>query len=344
MYKLSFEDEFKGFDNLLASVYPYYESDIPINFIYYIKEEEEYKPRNRSLKKVENKDKKRKSKKDWKREFKSYDIENKNCIYCNQRFENSYFSKKHIINKECPVIEYEMDNTNSSISEEGDLIYITDNEIELGINDMIIKSQFPSTELRDIMYIAGPHGSGKSTYIKNYFKEFMEVFPDKRVILLSRLLEDDAFKGFDNIIEVDLNDESIITQPLDIKQELNDSLLIFDDYFTLYEKSRKSIEMTLKDAIQNGRDQSGKGEDIYLAITAHQLVNGNKTRFIFTEINSLTFFPKAGDIAAIKHTLRYYFGIDKNLIDTILDLDSRWITITKRLPRYVMWQKGVMLI
>jgi hypothetical protein len=334
MSTFSQEQEFKGFTNLIASVYPNEESKEPSSFIYI---NEDYKPIEES-----KKDKKRKTKKDWKRELEKSNIEDEECKYCGEVFRTKYANVMHIRRKQCPGFESLMEDTDSSISEEGELVqkYRTRIDIESGV----IKSQFPNTTLRDIIYVAGPQGSGKTTYVKRYLEEFKEVFPDKRIILFSRVEGDDAFKEFPDIIEFDITDPDIIDEPLDVKKELTDSLLIFDDYLSLDNKIQKSLNITLKDAIQNGRDHSKSGKDVYVAITSHQITDRNRTRDILTEMSTLTFFPRGGDLFHIEYVLKFYFGLKKDKINEILDLNSRWITISKRMPRYVLWEHGVMNI
>lgn len=301
----------------------------------------------------------------------------KQCPFCKKELSNKYNVRRHIKDT-CPYNKIEQ---------------IDDNINEIILKSGKIKSQFPNRNLRDIIYIAGPQGAGKSTYVKNYVDEFLKIFPtpideiysssdesfdivwdrkkqiaskyniildeseessysyiseefnddgSKYIYLLSRINNDESFKDYiddETIIPVELSEE-IINDPLDAKREMNNSLIIFDDYELLDKKIQKSVEITLKDVILNGRDQSNSGCDIYCAITSHQIYDYQRTRDILYECSSITFFPLSCPTYAIKTVLKKICGCSKSCIDKILSLDSRWITYYKRYPHYVLHEKG----
>jgi len=261
------------------------------------------------------------------------------CPYCSKNFTGNLGTMRHIqqyckIRKLKQLEQEEMediDNTGYT------------NSIELS-DGKYIKNQYPNVHLRDICYVAGSMGSGKSYYCKNYINDFKVQFPKKSIILLSRIEEDESFRDMiqnDTIISFDLNDESIIENPIDVKKEMNDSLLIFDDYDTLDKKIAKSVEITLNDTLLNGRDQSNKGLDIYCLVTGHQIMNYQKTRAILNECSSITFFPRSGGIYHITRCLKVYLGCDKHTITKILNLESRWVTVYKRYPNWCLYEHGL---
>ncbi len=217
-------------------------------------------------------------------------------------------------------------------------------QIELPEN-LVIHSQFPNIDLRDVCYVAGPYGSGKSTYCENYIREFINVMPQKDIYLISRIDNDQAFRGLleDGVMtQVELTAD-IIDDPIDCKEELDNSLIIFDDFELLHKGIQKSVEITIKDCILNGRDQSGEGRDIYAIITGHQICDGHRTRDIINESSSITFFPRAGGLKGIKRILDVHCGFEKEVISRILNLPSRWVTVYKRYPMWIMWESGVMI-
>lgn len=339
MVHFNVSDSFIDFDNLICIVYNE-RTNLPMKFIYLNEDNNNIRGgrggrikksyRGKRMRKLKGGAINIKESKNAKEDLINR-IENKTCPGCNTQMSTRWSVKRHINNNSCPDIYI----THCEPPHCG----ISDEIIDLDTG--IIKCQFPNVNLRDIIYVAGPQGCGKSTYVKCYTEEFLDAFPHKEVFLLSRIEDDDAFRDIE-MTQIDINDPELMDEPINVKEELNDSLIIFDDYLALDRNIQKSIEMTLKDVIQNGRDQSKNGKDIYVAITSHQLYDGNRTRDILTEMSSLTFFPAGGDIYHMRYILKNYFGLTKSKIDEILNINSRWITITKRVPRYIIHQYGVM--
>lgn len=230
-----------------------------------------------------------------------------------------------------------------------------------------IKNCFPDVHLRDITYISGAQGSGKSTYCRNYIDDFMEIFcdgnrknnpyekklpngqeyADKEVFLFSKIENDDAFEDLVNsekMTVVDIADEDLIDDPIDGKKETPNSLVVFDDYFSMKKDIANSIHTTLVELLQNGRDQSKNGGDIYTLVTSHVLLNYHKTRDVLNECSSIVIYPKAGQSYHIKRCLKIYCGYDKHTIKKIMELDSRWVAIHKRFPNYVVYETGAFIV
>lgn len=283
------------------------------------------------------------------------------CSLCNKNFSNKSNTKRHILNS-CPFkkINIKVPNFENKT-----------NEIILKKDEEIL-CQFPNPGLRDIIYIAGPQGSGKSTYTKNYITEFSRLFPpivieqeesefsesydyssnseqnigdyEKSIYLISRIDNDKSFRDLidENVLlPVDISDPELIINPLDAKLEMPNSLIIFDDYELLDKSIQKSIEITLKDVILNGRDQAEFGNDIYTVITSHQLTDYKRTRDILYESSSITIFPKATPKYHLNRVLKNYCGLGKADIEKILLLPGRWVTIYKRYPSWILYKGGV---
>jgi hypothetical protein len=50
------------------------------------------------------------------------------------------------------------------------------------------------------------------------------------------------------------------------------------------------------------------------------------------ECEFITFFPQSGGLNAIKRLLNTYIGLDKEQMNKVLSLPSRWVTIYNRYP------------
>lgn len=199
----------------------------------------------------------------------------------------------------------------------------------------------PNIDTREVVYIAGPSGSGKSTYAANYIKIYKKIFPKNPIIIFSRKDSDpvlDELKPSRFII-----DESIVDEPIDIIKELDHgACILFDDCNTFQdEKIKKAVAKLMHDILEIGRSAN-----IYCVVTSH-LINPNErkdARTIWNEAHTVTIFPKSGNRHGMTYALKNYCGFDNKQINEILSLPSRWVTIGKQYPLYVLHERGIELI
>lgn len=211
---------------------------------------------------------------------------------------------------------------------------------ELKINDGVL-IPVPNIDTREVSYIAGPSGSGKSTLASKYLEFYKKLHPEKPIIIFSRKNEDpvlDKLKPSRFII-----DESIITDPIDITQELSGgACILFDDCNTFQDdKIKKAVAKLMHDILEIGRSLG-----IYCIVTSH-LINPNErkdSRTIWNEAHTISIFPKSGNRHGMVYALKNYCGFDNKQIDKILNLPSRWVLIGKQYPMYVLHEKGIELI
>lgn len=193
---------------------------------------------------------------------------------------------------------------------------------------------------RQVFYIVGESGSGKTTYAAKLVQDYLEVFPDKEFFLFSRKPSDvniDWIKQkYPNRVQRVTIDQSLVDDPVDIIQELDDgAIILFDDVSTIQnDKIKNAVFKLVNDALEIGRDRK-----IYVIVTNH-LPNPNEKSFgrtILNEMQSLTFFPQGGNTYQITYTLKKYFGYPQKKIDSILSLpNTRFITIIKGYPQIVL--------
>jgi adenosyl cobinamide kinase/adenosyl cobinamide phosphate guanylyltransferase len=197
----------------------------------------------------------------------------------------------------------------------------------------------PNLNTREICYVAGPSGSGKSTWASKYIKLYLKMFPECDFIVVSRLNSDKALDYLEptRVIPEDLE------EPLDIHETLQDGdIVLFDDTDTIQDdKIKKAVSKMKNDILETGRHKN-----IMCIITSH-LINGNDrkdTRTVLNECHNMTVFPKAGGAYGIRYALSKYWGMPNKMIDEILQLPSRWVTISKMAPQYVLHEKGATII
>ena len=197
--------------------------------------------------------------------------------------------------------------------------------------------QIPNPDKREIIYVSGPSGAGKSTYVGKYGLSYRKIFPENEIYVFSRLNEDQPI----DVMEPNriLLDEEFVKDPIDL-HELSNSFCIFDDALSIGTKDlSETVKKLMVELIEYGRK-----EKIYVAVTTHLLSNKAQTREILNECNSITFFPHAGSFHQISYTLDRYFGIPKKKTKDFMKIKSRWVTVYKTYPQYMIWEKGIMLM
>lgn len=196
---------------------------------------------------------------------------------------------------------------------------------------------------RSVSYIAGPSGCGKTTFAINLIKSYAKIHPKKIFYLFSRTeyKQDPAYNGLRaNQIMLD---ETLISDPIDITQELrNGSIILFDDCNTIQNDAlKKVIDKLMGDIMEIGRKL-----DITIIITNHLVIPNEKkiARTIMNELQTLTCFPKCGSAQQITHALKTYFGLNNKQISQILNIPSRWVTVSKTYPMYVLYETGCFIL
>jgi hypothetical protein len=193
----------------------------------------------------------------------------------------------------------------------------------------------PDTE-RQILYITGASGSGKSTYTKNYCKQYKKLYPKRPIYLFSSIKEDpslDEVKPHRIVI-----DDSLVDAPL-AAEEFADSLVIFDDTDCISNKKhREAVNNILSEILETGRHFNTS-----CILTFHLATGGRDTRRILNECHAVVWFPHSGSNVGTKRLLCDYLGLDKNMIKRIKKMDTRWACLHKNYPQVLMTERDIWL-
>jgi hypothetical protein len=235
---------------------------------------------------------------------------------------------------------------------DGNIIYLKTDEIkahiiqdppvkavEISPSSESIFEQLPNDKTR-VLYVAGASGSGKSTYVSQYIKKYKKMHPKAPFIVFSRLPEDAVIDAL-NPIRIDI-DDTLITEPIEIEDIQEDSVILFDDCDAIRDKKIMEAINTIRQQIL----EMGRHSNIQVIITSH-LINGtdkNATRIVLNEMHSLTIFPNSGSIYQIKYVLKNYFGLSAKQITALLTIKSRWITILKTYPQSIISTNQIKLL
>ena len=210
---------------------------------------------------------------------------------------------------------------------------------ELKIYDNGIVQALPRFNKTERCYIAGQTECGKTYYCRKYLEQLRKVHPDKKIYVFSDVEEDPELDSLKNIVRFELDDELLEKEP--VKPEtFADSICVFDDIDSIQNPKLLKYVQSLRDALL----RRGRHEDISCIVTSHLLTNYKDTRILLNECNAITIFARSGSTYGIKYLLNKYVGLDKKQIQKIINLPSRWITIYKNYPQYVIYEKGIYIL
>jgi hypothetical protein len=248
----------------------------------------------------------------------------------------------------CIIVE-KNDETKRKTRNNNPIICVSDttNEItqpftQLSLNDkpnehfQIIPN--PDTE-RQILYITGSSGSGKSYFVKKYCKEFARIFPKRPIYIISSIDSDISVDDIKNLKRIKIKSPEFINEDFVI-EDFKNSLVIFDDTDCITDKKLKIKVNSLLAMIL----ETGRHTNTYCVYTSHLATAGNETKRILNESHSITFFPKTMGGRMLKYLAEGYLGLDKKEIDHLKKINSRSITIMKTYPKVVVGDKDIFLL
>lgn len=205
-------------------------------------------------------------------------------------------------------------------------------------NDKIIRlpddstfSPIPSADpkTRQVYYIAGQSGSGKSYFARGIAENYKKLYPDREVYLISKLNEDETLDKMKIGKPKRISLQSLVDDPVDL-DEFKECLIIFDDFDTLDKPYDKIVHKLIEDLAIMGRHTCTS-----MLILSHYLTNYSKTRLILCEANFLVLYPLATSFKALSYVCQHYGGLDKEDIQQ-LKKRGRWVCIMKNYPSYII--------
>jgi hypothetical protein len=194
----------------------------------------------------------------------------------------------------------------------------------------------PDPKRREVWYIAGQSGSGKSFIAKSLATYYKKLFPDREVYLVSKLEEDatlDALKFLKR-----LRIQSFIDDYPDL-EEFKDCMVIMDDYDTLTGDADKVIHKLIDDLAIMGRHSNTT-----MLCLSHYLTNYKKTRLLLTEATHLVVYPMSTSFQALRYLLKNQVGIDEDDLKRYRKLGSRWLCFIKGFPTMMISQKNAEIL
>jgi ABC-type dipeptide/oligopeptide/nickel transport system ATPase component len=193
------------------------------------------------------------------------------------------------------------------------------------------------TKEREICYITGASGSGKSTYCANYIKEYKKIFKKNNIYVFSALKDDESLDVISpKRIKID---ERLISDPLSVV-DFSNSLVVFDDIDVISNKLwRKAVYQILNEILETGRHYK-----VSCLITNHLPTARDDTKRVLNECHSITYFPHSGNASSLKRLLTEIVGIEKEDMKKIKKMKSRWATIYKNYPQIAMTEQDIWIL
>jgi hypothetical protein len=210
------------------------------------------------------------------------------------------------------------------------------NKIDLPEGSEFVILPSPDPEKREVFYIAGASGSGKSYIARGIAECYKKLFPDRECYLLSKLGEDSTLDKLKFLKR--LNIESFVEDyPTDL-EEFRDCLIIFDDFDTFTGAYEKTILKLIDDLATMGRHTNTT-----MLVLSHYLTNYKKTRLILNEATHLVLYPMATSFHALSYLLKAHAGMSREDCRDLKKL-GRWVCIFKQYPQWLLSKQHARLL
>ena len=214
-----------------------------------------------------------------------------------------------------------------------------DTSVELPPESQFQLIPSPKKDVREIWYIAGPSGSGKSYIAKGLAERYRRMFPDRPVYLVSKLKEDETLDAMKGGPPRRLDVQKLVDNPLKDLDLLADSMIILDDYDTFTKPFDKAVQKLIDDIATMGRHSNTT-----MLCLSHYLSNYAKTRLLLCEATHFVLYPAATGNHALNYLLQTYLGFDKDETAAIRKIKSRWVCIHKNFPQWVVSEHSANLL
>ena len=223
----------------------------------------------------------------------------------------------------------------------GEMIEETNNDKTIELPPDSTFQLLPSSKptKREVWYIAGASGSGKSYIAKGLAEKYHKLFPQRPIYLVSKLAEDDTLDNMKGYKLIRLNLEKIAENPMKDLEDLRDCMIIFDDYDTFTKPLDKVVQKLMDDIATMGRHTN----TTMLCLT-HYLSNYAKTRLLLCEATHFVLYPQSTGTHALTYLLKTHLGLDTDEIAALRKMKTRWICIHKNYPIYIITEHSAKLM
>ena len=180
---------------------------------------------------------------------------------------------------------------------------------------------------RDVIYITGQSGSGKSYFCRNFMESYHKLFPDRKIYLISYLDSDETLDNSKTLFKR-IKMADYIEDPLD-HDDFKNALLIADDYDQLPKKELKATQELLDKCVSMGRHS-------HCSILAclHRPTDYKNTKLLLCESQKMVIYPNSMTPYALDYLCKEYIGIPRGEVAKIKRL-GRWVCFNKS-PKWIL--------
>jgi hypothetical protein len=214
----------------------------------------------------------------------------------------------------------------------------SDDELETETSSITLKEgQFqpiPNTKKeREVLYITGQSGSGKTYFTKEFLKEYKKFYPDNDIYLFSAIPNEGDKDDYKDINPLRLKIDEKISE-LDAK-DFKDCCVVFDDMDCFKDKKIMKIVSHLRDEML----ETGRHNNTTIINTYHQPTGAHDTKRIISEATGVVYFPYTAT-GKIRNLLENYLDLKPEQVDKLSDCGSRWVMIRKNvIPNVIITEK-----
>ena len=210
--------------------------------------------------------------------------------------------------------------------EDGDVVH---KDIKLPANQSF--QMIPTDKERDIIYITGQSGSGKSYFTRMYADEYKKKHKKNEIYLFSAIDDDESIDSIKDLKRINIKDPEFLEESIEL-DDIKNSMCIFDDVDTITSKQMRGKVFGILNMIL----QCGRHASISVVYTSHICCAGAETKLILSEAHAVVIFPKTMGNRSLKYLCDSYFGMDKEQIKKIKQIGGRHAIIHKTYPMVVM--------
>jgi hypothetical protein len=212
----------------------------------------------------------------------------------------------------------------------------------------------PDVEGREVGYIVGQSGAGKTVFLVNYLVEYLTMFESNSAFIFTGATADDpAYSVVRTNPHMNLRvtfasiGKDILEQSLE-PESFENSLVIFDDTGAIEDKD-------VKKKIDNLRSRLclvGRHKKVSVITTNHleSEFTDKSLKTAITESHFLVIFPRHGTELGLNRLLTTWYGLpnrtkeDKEVVAKIKSVASRWVYLKKGYPKYVLYETGAFIL
>jgi hypothetical protein len=190
----------------------------------------------------------------------------------------------------------------------------------------------PQKEKRDVLYVCGPAGAGKSHFCKMFVTNYRALRPSNATYLVSGLKKDKTLDSLEPPMQrVDVGrladgDRTLVEDV----ETWGKCLLVVDDIESLDKREGDAVEHLEKTALCNGRHA-----EMSVLRCAHVGADYRRSKVMFVEMQGLVIFPSSR-ATSYDYLLSKKLNLPKSLVDKLLKLNDRWALIHHTNPSYVL--------